>query len=96
MQRRTFDEEFKKEAILLVIEQGRSVTSVANGLGVHPNTLHKWINQYKEHGDSAFPGRGRLRPEDEELRQLRRKIADLEMENAILKKATAIFARHQK
>jgi len=45
---------------------------------------------------NAFPGSGNLRPEDEELRSLRKRVADLEMENEILKKVTAIFAKDRK
>jgi transposase len=60
------------------------------------NTISRWIAETASHGADAFPGKGRLRPEDEELRQLKRKVADLEEENAILKKAAAIFAKHQK
>jgi transposase len=41
----------------------------------------------------AFPGKGRLSPEDEELRQLRRKNKRLLMERDILKKAVAIFSK---
>lgn len=87
--------EFKQEAIKLV-QQGRNVTDVARELGIHPNTIGKWIRLTKEYGENAFPGSGNLRPEDAELRKLKKRIADLEEENAILKKATAIFAKHQR
>ena len=91
-----FDKNFKIEAVRLVLEQGRSASSVAKELDIHENTVRKWIREYKLHSDDAFPGSGNLKPQDEELRQLKKRIADLEEENAILKKATAIFARHQK
>lgn len=58
--------------------------------------LRKWIKEYSEHGEQAFPGKGNLRPEDEELRQLKKQLANLQEENAILKKAMAIFARPEK
>lgn len=94
--KRKFDKEFKKEAVNLVLQQKRSVAAVAREIGVHENTLHKWIALFQNHQENAFPGSGNLRPEDEETRRLMRRIADLEEENAILKKATAIFAKHQK
>lgn len=91
-----YNKEFKLEAVKLVTEKGRSVYSVGKDLGVSPKTLYKWIDDFNKHKEEAFPGSGKLRPEDEEIRQLKRRLADLEEENAILKKATAIFAKHQK
>lgn len=91
-----FDQQFKEEAVRLVLELKRPVAAVARELGIHENTLYKWISQYKKHKENAFPGSGNLRPEDEENRRLRKMVADLQEENAILKKATAIFAKHQK
>lgn len=91
-----YDSGFKEQAIRLVLEQGRSAPDVAKDIGIHVNTMYKWISQYKEHKDHAFPGSGNLRPEDEELRKLRNRVADLEMENELLKKVTAIFAKDRK
>jgi transposase len=91
-----YDKHFKEEAVRLVVELGRSVATVAKELGIHESTLHKWVSQYKEHKENAFPGSGNLLPKDAETRRLKKMIADLQEENAILKKATAIFARHQK
>ena len=96
MGRRTYDAAFKQEAVRQVTDQGRHKSEVARELGLHVNTLSRWIEEVAEHGNDAFPGKGRLRPEDEELRQLKRQVADLEEENAILKKAAAIFAKLQK
>ena len=96
MKRRSFDVAFKQEAIRQVAEQGRRKTEVARELGLHVNTLSKWVKEAVTHGADALQGKGALRSEDEELRRLRRQIVDLEEENAILKKAAAIFAKHQK
>lgn len=91
-----FDKQFKQEAIAMVLEQERPAPVVAKELGIHVNTLYKWINQFETHKEDAFPGSGNLLPENEEIRRLKKMLADLQEENAILKKATAIFAKHQK
>ena len=96
MERRNFDVAFKQEAVRQVTEQGRHKSEVARELGLHISTLRRWIAKQAEHGADAFPGKGKLRPEDAELRRLTRENADLKEENAILKKAAAIFAKHQK
>jgi transposase len=96
MARKSFDKDFKLEAVNMVTSQQRPVAAVARELGIHENTLYKWINQASENKEGAFPGSGNLSPEEAELRKLKRKILDLEEENAILKKATAYFAKHQK
>jgi transposase len=95
MARKKYDKDFKLEAINMVTNQQRPVAAVARELGIHENTLYKWINQASENSLDPFPGSGNLSPEDDEMRKLRLKIADLEEENAILKKATAYFAKHQ-
>jgi transposase len=94
--RRKFDKDFKQESVKLVLVQKRPVAAVAREIGVHENTLRKWVAQYQDHQGNAFPGSGNLRPEDEDTRRLLKRISDLEEENSILKKATAIFAKHQK
>src|SRR5665647_1010231 len=96
MNQRKYDPEFKKETVRLVVEKGRTAGSVAKDLGISKDTVYGWVKQFKQHQEVAFPGKGRLNPDDEEVRQLKRRILDLEEENNILKKATAIFARPQK
>lgn len=58
--------------------------------------LQRRKKEYLEDREHAFPGKGRMKPEDVELFQLKRRIADLEQEREILKKALAIFSRHPK
>ena len=88
--------EYKKEIIKLITEQGKSRIEVAESIGVSKTTINEWIKKYSEHGDNAFPGKGNLRPEDKEYRDLLKKIKDLEEENIILKKAMRIFTQNAK
>lgn len=96
MERRHFDKAFKLEAINMIQEQGYSVSETADKIGVHENTLYKWLRQYRVDPENSFPGSGNLKPEEDELRKMRREIANLREENAILKKAMAIFTKHPK
>ena len=93
--RRSYDSEFKREAVKLVIEGGRVASEVAKGLGINENVLYRWIKQYREDPENAFPGKGKLKPEDEELRRLRRELADVKEERDILKKVVGIFSKRQ-
>jgi len=92
-QRRKFDREFKMEAVRLVTEEGRAVSEIARNLGIHENLLHRWKKLYLEDETYAFPGKGYLKPHDEELRRLKRELADVKEERDILKKALAIFSK---
>ena len=58
MQRRVFTKEFKLAAVKLVLEDEMDLKEVAKQLGVHYNSLYRWVQEYEEYGDSAFPGRG--------------------------------------
>jgi transposase len=93
-ERRSFDKEFKKEAARLVTEGGRKVSEVARDLSVHPNVMHRWKREYLEDIEEAFPGKGRMKPEEEEMRKLKKTLADVTEERDILKKALAIFSKH--
>ena len=94
--RRKYDREFKVEAVKLVVDGGRSVAEAARPLGIHENLLHKWKNKYEQDRAYAFPGKGHLKPEQEELRRLKRDLADVTQERDILKKALAIFSKGPK
>jgi len=96
MKSKSFTAEYKKEIIKLVTEGGKKISDVAKDIGVSGTSIRKWIKMYNQHGNQAFPGKGFLRPEDEELRQLKKKIFDLEEENEILKKAMRIFTKPEK
>ncbi len=92
--RRSFTEEFKREAVRLAIEWG-NVSAVARDLGINESVLNRWKRQVQPEGQQLgsgsrpFPGNGN--PRDEEMAKLRRELARVKEENAILKKAMGIF-----
>jgi transposase len=90
--RRQYTKEYKVEAVRLVVEECRSISEVARELGIGENLLSRWKKKSEEVKVEPFPGKGRLSPEDDELRQLRRENKRLRMERDILKKAVAIFS----
>lgn len=94
--RRQFDAEFKREAMRLSQQPGRTMASVARDLGISETNLWRWRKKLAESGDSAFPGTGHVSVEEEELRRLRRELVDVTEERDILKKALAVFSRHPK
>lgn len=93
--RRSFDKEFKVSAVKLVLESGKSVKTIAAELGISDNTLFNWKKKYLQDARDAFPGKGHMKPEQEELRKKDREIARLKMERDILKKAIAYFTKDQ-
>jgi transposase len=91
--RRSYSREFKVEAVGLVRAGGVSVARAARDLGVAESALWRWKKQLEEDPGGAFPGKGKLKPQDEEVRLLRRENALLRQELDILKKAVGIFSR---
>ena len=92
--RRRFTREFKEAAVVMALEGGRSVRDVARDLGIHENMLHRWKQEYLGDEKDAFPGSGNLKQSDEDILKLKRRVAELEQEREILKKALAIFSKH--
>jgi len=93
--RGSYSREFKEDAVRLVTVKSMPIARVASDLGIHENTIYKWLRQYKTDPEGAFPGKGRLKPADEELRKLQRENEVLKEEREILKKALAIFSKHR-
>lgn len=56
--RRTYDKQFKIQAVKLVMEAEFSVKEVSEQLEIHHNSLYRRVNEYDKSGDSAFPGKG--------------------------------------
>ena len=91
--RRKFDKEFKQRTVGLVKEGSRTVMEIAEDLGVESRNIYRWIREYNSDTVDSFPGKGKLKPEDEEFRKLKRLLADVTEERDILKKAISIFSK---
>ena len=90
--RRSFTEEFKRDAVNLVAVEGYSFNRAAKAVGVSSNSLRGWYEKYapepKACGEDAT-----FEQLQEENKRLRKKLRETEMEREILKKATAFFAK---
>ena len=84
--RRNFSREFKLEAVALMTSGGLSVAQASRDLGISESVLGRWKRQFMEDPVEAFPGKGCLKPQDEELARLRRENEVLRQERDILKK----------
>ena len=83
--------EFKELAVKRV-KGGQSIAVVAKSLGLVEQTLRNWVKAAKA-GKLHPPGAKTITPEEMELSRMRAENARLRMENEILKKATAYFAK---
>ncbi len=88
--RRQYDEAFKREAVRLSYESGRTVAQVARDLGMNENNLWRWRQKYGASGGKEV---GTGESAESELKRLRREVARLTQERDILKKALAVFSR---
>jgi len=92
---RKFTKEFKLSAVYLMLSKTMRPVDIAKMLDVDRQTIYRWVKEFKENGESAFDEKRVT--DKQELRKLQKELADLKMENEILKKATAYFAkRNQK
>ena len=96
--RRTYSDEFKKEAVELTYNSDKTCKEIAEDLGVNYNNLIRWRKEFKDKGDLAFPGQGKqkLNPEQERIKQLEKELKETKTERDILKKAVAIFSKQPK
>ena len=73
--------------------KAKTYCEVSKQYGVTSDNVRKWAQLYKQYGDMAFEPGGIEAYKDKEIAELKRKVADLEEENDILKKATAYFSK---
>ncbi len=93
-QRRRYTKQFKEEALRLVIQEGVSLTQVAQDLGLDASMLRRWRKEANVDDPKAFCGQGVAR--DEELARLKRELGRVKRERDFLKDAAAYFAKESK
>ena len=92
--RRRFTDEFRQQAVRLVVDEGKSVTAVARELDLVASALRNWVKQAR--ADRSKGRTGLTSAEREELVRLRKALRVAEEERDILKKATAFFAKQSR
>jgi len=91
--RRQFDEDFRSQAVRLVLDEGKTIATVARDLDLTPSALRLWVHRAR--ADRTHGRTGLTTAEREELARLRKEVRELRTERDILKKAAAFFAKHQ-
>jgi transposase len=89
---KTYTAEFRESAVKLANESAKPIAQTARDLGINENTLHTWISKYSRPVDTTKTAR----TDDhlyEELKRLKKEVAQLTEERNLLKKAAAYFAK---
>ena len=89
--RPTYSPEFRLDVAQEVVDNGRGVSEVAESLGLGKSTVDKWARQLRQERNGHLAGATPLTPDQLKIRELERKINQLEGDNAILKKASALL-----
>jgi transposase len=94
--RRSFDASFKLQVVRMIREQGVSVSKACQDLDLGESVVRRWLEQFDSE-QAGSPGIGKpLTPEQQRIRQLESELRQLRMDNDLLKKASAFFARELK
>ncbi len=91
--RSQYPEEFRREAVRLVLTTDKSMAEVGRDLGINYKTLGNWVRV--EEARQARDGEPGALSENErlELKRLRKENSELRVEREILRKAAAYFAK---
>ena len=89
--RRQHSPQFKLDAAELVLDQGYTYGKAAEAMGVDISSIRRWVQQLKRERGGETPTGTALTPEQQEIQQLKARVAELELEKTILKKASALL-----
>ncbi len=92
-ERRKHSQEFKREAVALVVEHGYSCAAAGRSLGVNGAVIGRWTRELAENAADAFPGNGKRTAAQQRIQELETENRQLRLEREILKKATAFFVK---
>jgi len=90
--KQNYSQEFRGEAVKLVLEQGISLDIAAQRLSIPKSTLGTWVKAAKRQGES-IPGGRSVSELEEQIKKLRKELNQVRQERDVLKKATAYFAK---
>ncbi|CDL83015.1 transposase [Xenorhabdus cabanillasii JM26] len=89
--KRSFSPEFKLESAQLVLDQNYSIAEAARAMNVSKSALGSWVRQLSLERQGKAPTALPITPEQIEIRELKKKLQRIEMENEVLKKASALL-----
>lgn len=93
---KSYSDSFRREAVRLADQADRTATDVARELGIHVGQIYNWRAQFSKLAKGQFKtvdGIDYSKEEREEIRRLKKEVAELKAERDFLKKATAYFAK---
>ena len=93
--RRHHSQEFKQEAVALVVEHGYSCAAAGRSVGVSGALIGRWRDELEALAAKAFLGKGKRTTEQQRIHELESENRRLRMEREILKKAAAFFAKER-
>jgi len=94
-----YTEEFRRQAVSLAAQPGKTAREVADSLGIHVNQIYNWRTQFSKLSKKQFQiheGVDYIKDESAEIKKLKHEMAALKKENDFLKKAAAYFANQDK
>jgi len=89
--RPNFKPEFRLEVAELVVKQGYSIREASEAMNVGKSTVDKWVRQLKNERNGITPQGAALTPDQQKIKELEKRIKQIELEKEILKKATALL-----
>lgn len=95
MRSRSYDKEFKLNAVLLYKNGKKNAAQVCRDLGIPHSTFSGWLKEYEKEKEKSFPGSGNIKVSNQDSLKLRQELNDTKMERDILKKALAIFSKQK-
>ena len=89
--RKTFSPAFRLEAAQLVVDHGRTLREAAQAMGIGKSTLERWVRQLRDEREGISPQAAPMTTDQIRIRELEKKLRQVEEEKEILKKATALL-----
>ena len=90
--RKLYPQEFKSEAVKMVLDSDLTTYQVAQNLGISYKTLYTWVRNTMPEATDTKAGKSQIKTLQEELKKVKRQLKRAEQERDILKKAAAYFA----
>lgn len=91
-----YESSYKLEVAKMVVDQGLTITQVCKDLSISQSALARWVRQYRAETRGETGIGNPLTAEQQRIRAIEIEVRQLREDNALLKKASAFFAKHQK